>query len=280
MLTDLDFAYIAQLVKDEAGITLEKGKEYLVTSRVDPMAKSLGYADIAALVSHLKQSGDTVKRRQVVESLTTHETSFFRDYEPFEGLRKTVLPQIIEKQKDKRELTIWCGAASSGQEPYSLAIAILEAAAQRGQELKVEIYASDVSVRALERARTGVFSHFEVQKGLSARRLVDHFQRKDDAWQASPALRNMVRWRRVNLLAEGPGSARFDVVLCRGILPRTATQKRPALVLNLYNALAPDGVLAVGQGEGEGPADLAPALNVLPGMDGLFSRNPDFRVAA
>lgn len=174
---------------------------------------------------------------------------------------------------------VWCAAAGAGQEPYSLAITALEAQA-RTVDLKVEVYASDISVRALERARTGVFSHFEVQKGLPARRLVDHFQLREDAWQASPELRDMVRWRRVNLLFDAPGSPHFDAVVCRGILPQTAPQMRPSIIVNLAAALSPGGVLVLGQGEGESEDELAPALKAMAGMKAIYARNPAFRAAA
>jgi chemotaxis protein methyltransferase CheR len=278
-MTPRELELISRLCLVRTGRELDISAPENVSARLNTVARREGYSNISDLLLALRTSEAERLVWPLIEALTVFERTFMEDPAVLRQLGQRVIPTLAAA-RDGAPLRIWCAASGAGQEPYSLAISILEAAVQRGQDLKVEIYASDVSVRALERARTGVFSHFEVQKGLSARRLVDHFQRKDDAWQASPALRNMVRWRRVNLLAEGPGSARFDVVLCRGILPRTATQKRPALVLNLYNALAPDGVLAVGQGEGEGPADLAPALNVLPGMDGLFSRNPDFRVAA
>ncbi|MFO0542117.1 MAG: CheR family methyltransferase [Phenylobacterium sp.] len=278
-MTPRELELIARLCLVRTGRELDISAPESVSARLNTVARREGYSSIADLLLALRTSEAERLVWPLIEALTVFERTFMEGPTVLRQLGQRVIPTLAATRRGE-PLRIWCAASGAGQEPYSLAISVLEAAAQRGQDLKVEIYASDVSVRALERARTGVFSHFEVQKGLSARRLVDHFQRKDDAWQAPPALRGMVRWRRVNLLAEGPGSARFDVVLCRGILPRTATQMRPALVLNLYNALAPDGVLAVGQGEGEGPADLAPALNVLPGMDGLFSPNPDFRLAA
>lgn len=278
-MTPRELELIARLCLVRTGRELDISAPENVSARLNTVARREGYSSIADLLLALRTSEAERLVWPLIEALTVFERTFMEDPAVLRQLGQRVIPTLAATRRGA-PLRIWCAASGAGQEPYSLAISVLEAAAQRGQDLKVEIYASDVSVRALERARTGVFSHFEVQKGLSARLLVDHFQRKDDAWQVSPALRDMVRWRRVNLLTEGPGSARFDVVLCRGILPRTATQMRPALVLNIFNALAPDGVLAVGQGEGEGPADLAPALNVLPGMDGLFSRNPHFRVAA
>ena len=138
----------------------------------------------------------------------------------------------------------------------------------------------DSDAATLERARTGVFSHFEVQKGLPARRLIDHFQPREESWQASAELREMIRWRRVNLLADAPGPVTFDVIVCRGILPQTAPQMRPAVILNLAQSLAPGGVLILGRGEGEGEADVAPALKTMSGMTAVFARNPAFRAAA
>jgi chemotaxis protein methyltransferase CheR len=278
-MTPRELELIARLCLVRTGRELDISAPENVSARLNTVARREGYSSIADLLLALRTSEAERLVWPLIEALTVFERTFMEDPAVLRQLGQRVIP-TLSAARGGAPLRIWCAASGAGQEPYSLAISVLEAATRRGQDLKVEIYASDVSVRALERARTGVFSHFEVQKGLSARLLVDHFQRKDDAWQVSSAVRDMVRWRRVNLLTEGPGSARFDVVLCRGILPRTATQMRPALVLNIFNALAPDGVLAVGQGEGEGPADLAPALNVLPGMDGLFSRNPHFRVAA
>lgn len=278
-MTPRELELIARLCLNRTGRELDISVPENIAARLNTVARREGYSNTADLLLALRTSEAERLIWPLIEALTVFERSFMEDPAVLRQLGLRVLPTLADARRGA-PLRIWCAASGAGQEPYSLAISVLEAAAQSGRDLKVEIFASDVSVRALERARTGVFSHFEVQKGLSARRLVDHFQRKDDAWQASPALRDMVRWRRVNLLAEGPGSARFDVVVCRGVLPRTAPNMRPALVLNLFNALTPDGVLAVGQEEGEGPADLAPALKPLPGMDALFSRNPDFRVAA
>ena len=278
-MTPRELELIARLCLMRTGRELDISVPENISARLNTVARREGYNSIADLLLALRTSEAERLVWPLIETLTAFERSFMEDPAVLSQLAQRIIPTLAAARPGA-PLKIWCAASGAGQEPYSLAISVLEAAAQLGRDLRVEIYASDVSTRALERARTGVFSHFEVQKGLTARRLVDHFQRKDDAWQASPALRDMVRWRRVNLLAEGPGSARFDVVVCRGILPRTATQMRPALVLNLFSALTPDGVLAVGQAEGEGPADLAPALNPLPGMDGLFSRNPGFRVAA
>jgi chemotaxis protein methyltransferase CheR len=214
----------------------------------------------------------------VIEGVTAFERGFMEDPEVLEQLGQKILP-ALSIARGGAPVRLWCAASGAGQEPYSLAITALEAQA-RSVDLKVEVYASDISVRALERARTGVFSHFEVQKGLPARRLIDHFQPREESWQASAELREMIRWRRVNLLADAPGPVTFDVIVCRGILPQTAPQMRPAVILNLAQSLAPGGVLILGRGEGEGEADVAPALKTMSGMTAVFARNPAFRVAA
>lgn len=248
MLNANDFAYIAQLVKDEAGITLDKGKEYLVTSRVDPMAKSLGYADIAALVSHLKQSGDTVRRRQVVESLTTHETSFFRDHEPFEALRKTVLPEILEKQKDKRELTIWCGAASSGQEPYSLCMLLREHFSELSN-WKITFIATDISRPILERCRGGEYCQIEINRGLPIRFLTKYFDKVGTNWVIKQEIRSMVKFTEMNLLKPFIGVPLCDLVFLRNVLIYFDIQTKRDILERVRKVLKPHGVLFLGTAE-------------------------------
>lgn len=278
-MTPRELEMIARLCLMRTGRQIDISVPERVSARLNTVARREGYGNVADLLLALRTSEVERLAWPLIEAMTVFERGFMEDPAILRQLGGRILPTLASARRGA-PLRIWCAASGAGQEPYSLAISVLEAAAQSGRDLKVEIYASDVSVRSLERARTGVFSHFEVQKGLSARRLIDHFQLTADGWQASPALRDMVRWRRVNLLAEGPGAARFDIVVCRGVLPRTAPQMRQPLILNLFQALSEDGVLAVGQEDGERPEDLSPALQPLPGMDALFSRNPDFLAAA
>ena len=277
-MTPRELELIARLCLLRAGRRLDVSSPERVAARLNAVARREGYASVADLLVALRSSEAERLAWPVIEGITTFERGFMEDPEVLEQLCGKLLP-ALSIARGGAPVRIWCAASGSGQEPYSLAITALEAQA-RSSDLRVEVYASDISVRSLERARTGVFSHFEVQKGLSARRLVDHFLPREDAWQAAPGLRDMILWRRVNLLSDAPGPSRFDVVVCRGILPLTAPQMRPAVVLNLAGALAPGGVLVLGRGEGEGEAEVAPALKDVPGMVAVFARNPAFRAAA
>ncbi len=243
-----DFDYIARLIKDEAGITLERGKEYLVTSRLDPVAKSLGYPDIAALVLYLRNSGDEQQRRQLVESLTTHETSFFRDREPFEALRSKIIPDLIEKQKDKRELAIWCGAASSGQEPYSLCMLIREEFPQL-KNWKIDFVATDISRQILDRCETGVYSQMEVNRGLPVKLLVKYFDQKGSEWIVKPELRSMVSFKELNLLRSFAILPRCDLVLLRNVLIYFDVPTKREILEKVARTLKPHGVMLLGTAE-------------------------------
>ena len=243
-----DFEYIAKLVKDEAGITLEKGKEYLVSSRVEPVAKSLGYADIAALVSHLRKSGDLVRRRQLVESLTTHETSFFRDQEPFEAMRTKIIPELIEKQRQKKELVIWCGAASSGQESYSFCMLLREHFPEL-KDWKITFTSTDISRPILERCRTGVYNQIEVNRGLPIRFLAKYFDKKGSDWVIKEDIRSMVRFSEMNLLKPFSGVLQCDLILLRNVLIYFDIHTKREILERVCKVLKPHGYIFLGTAE-------------------------------
>lgn len=277
-MTPRELELIARLCLMQAGRRLDTSVPQRIAARLDAVARREGYANIDDLLVALRTREAERLAWPVIEELTAIERGFMEDPDVLEQLGQKILP-ALSIARGGAPVRIWCAASGAGQEPYSVAITALEAQA-RTAGLEVEVYASDISVRALERARTGIFSHFQVQKGLSARRLVDHFQPREEAWQASAQLRDMIRWRRINPMTEAPGTARFDVVICRGVLPLTAPQMRPALVITTSQSLAPGGVLVLGRGEGEGEADLAPALRPLPGVSAAFAADPTFRSAA
>ena len=278
-MTPRELDLVARLCLMRTGRRLDLSAPDRAVARLNMVARREGYASVDDLLLALRTQEADRLAWPVVEGLTAFERGFMEDPEVLGQVARRILPYLA-RVRAGAPVRIWCAAAGAGQEPYSLAILAMEAIAALDQDLKVEIYASDISVRALERARKGLFSHFEIQKGLNARRMVDHFHLRDDAWQASSALRDMIRWRRVNLFADAPGATRFDIVVCRGILPQTAPNLRPGVVVNLANALSQDGFLILGRGEGEGEADVSPALRALPGMAAVFARDPDFRIAA
>ena len=270
---------MARLCLARTGRRIDTSEPGQILLRLNGLARREGFGTVTDLLLALRTRETERLAWPLIESLTVFERDFMEDAEVLDQLGRRIIPTLATA-RGGAPVRIWCPASGSGQEPYSLAILAQEAMDRLSGGLHVEIYASDISTRALERARTGIFSHFEVQKGLTARRLVDHFLRREESWQVSPVLREMVRWRRVNPLSETPGGVRFDVILCRGVLPRTAPHMRPSLVLNLAQALSPGGLLIVGQGEGEGAEDLAPAMNPIAGMSAVFARNPAFSLAA
>lgn len=248
MLNALDFEYIAKLVKEDAGITLDKGKEYLVQSRVEPVAKSLGFSDICTFVAHLKVSSDGLRRRQVVESLTTHETSFFRDQEPFEALRTRVLPELIQKQREQKELTIWCGAASSGQEPYSLCMLIRENFPELST-WRFRFIATDVSATILAKASAGVYNQIEVNRGLPIRLLAKYFEKRGQEWVIAQNIRDMVKFSELNLLHAFTAIPSADLVMLRNVLIYFDIDTKRQILAKVRNVLKPHGCLFLGTAE-------------------------------
>lgn len=243
-----DFEFITRLLKEESAITLEKGKEYLVECRLEPLAKSIGLADISALVTKLRTEQDATLKRKMVESLTTHETSFFRDIEPWEVLRTKVLPELISGLRSKKELTIWCGAASSGQEPYSLCMLLRENFPELAN-WKITILATDVSLSILDRARAGIYSQLEVNRGLPVRLLPKYFKQSGSTWQVKPEIRQMVQFAELNLLQPFVAVPQCDLVLLRNVLIYFDLQTKREILAKIRAVLRPYGYLFLGTAE-------------------------------
>ena len=240
------FAYVRDLVHRESAIVLEAGKEYLVESRLTPLARQAGSPDVNAFVSALQARFNPVVSRQVVEALTTNETSWFRDGDPFTALRTTVLPDLAERRPG-RHLRIWSGACSSGQEPYSIAMTALDTPAVAGWD--VEVLGTDLSEEMVARARAGTYSQLEVNRGLPAATLVEHFVRDGAIWRISPAVSSGVTFRQLNLVRPFPALGRFDVVFLRNVLIYFDLTTRSDILRRVRQVLAPDGYLFLGAAE-------------------------------
>ena len=266
------FEVLRQFLYERSGLSLEGDKLYLVESRLLPIAREFGLADLPSLLKRL-QTGDRDLAQAVVEAMTTNETFFFRDRVPFDKFRSVILPELLAARAAERRLRIWCAACSTGQEPYSLAM-LLDEEARRFTGWSVEILATDLSRRAIETARQGLYSQFEVQRGLSAHRLVRHFENAEDGFALSPQVRAMVRWQRVNLVEDVSRMGRFDLILCRGLAPALTEAARERVLANLAGALADGGYLALGPGE------TAPGLAPAPGLSGFLCRAEGERAAA
>ena len=266
-MTPQDFQYAVELARREAGLDIRADKGFFVDARLAPLARREGLASVDALVTRLRDGDEPALRRATAEALASPETCFFRDRQVFERLRSQVLPALSER-RGGRPLRVWCAGCGTGQEVYSLALTLEQG---DGPRPKVEIYASDLSERALQKARSGLFTHFEVQRGLPIRLLLGHFEKVDDLWRVSSRLRQGVRWAQVNLAADLKGMGPFDVVLCRNVLSGFTREAAEAAMARLEGVLAPDGCLVLGLNERLTP----PAA--FSGEGGVLMRDPGFR---
>jgi len=211
-----DFDFVSQLLRKRAGIVLTGDKMYLLESRLAPLARKEGLPSIDDLIHVVRARRDERLIAQVVDVMTTNETFFFRDKTPFDHLKEAILPVLAQARRGSR-IRIWCAACSTGQEPYSIAMMLDQNPALTGG-VPVEIVATDISDRCLERARQGLFTQFEVQRGLPVQMLMHYFTQQDDHWRISERLRQMVTFRKLNLMEPAYNLGRFDVVFCRNVL--------------------------------------------------------------
>ena len=245
-MTPLDYEFLRKLLRERSGLDLSSDKQYLVESRLIPLARRVGLPGIAELVQKLKSGYDALTS-EVVEAMTTNETFFFRDKIPFDHLRETVLPELMQARANRRSLRIWCAASSTGQEPYSIAMCLKGFAALAGW--RVEILATDLSQGVLEKSRAGIFSQFEVQRGLPIQMLVKHFTQIGELWQLNADIRAMVQHRQLNLLQDFSHLGTFDVIFCRNVMIYFDQDTKSGIFDRLAKVLEPDGVLALGAAE-------------------------------
>ncbi|MPR00091.1 chemotaxis protein CheR [Modestobacter sp. I12A-02628] len=246
-LTATSFDYVRQLVHRESAIVLQPGKEYLVEARLMPIAQKLGLAGVSELVETVRKRPDPASTRRIVEALTTNETSWFRDGDPFTALTSTVLPQLTAARGANETIQIWSAASSSGQEPYTIAMLLRDAMPTASS--RVRITATDLSREMVERTRAGRFSQLEVNRGLPAPMLVRHFTRAGSEWEISPELRRMVTASECNLAAPLPRMGPFDVVYLRNVLIYFDLATKQAILGRVKQLMRPDGWLFLGAAE-------------------------------
>lgn len=245
---DTSFDYVRDFVKNEAGIVLDAGKEYLVESRLTPIVRAEGLASIDALVQALRVSRKTELHRKVVEAMTTNETTFFRDVEPFELLRKELLPTLIQTRKLSRRLNIWYAASSTGQEPYSVSILIREHFPEL-LDWKIEQIGTDICRKALDRAKAGRYSQLEVNRGMPAQLLLRYFDKRGLEWELKESIRSMVDFREMNLNAPWPRLPQFDIVFVRNVMIYFDVPAKQKILSGIYDLLRPDGYMFLGAAE-------------------------------
>ncbi|MBX6321245.1 MAG: protein-glutamate O-methyltransferase CheR [Rhodospirillaceae bacterium] len=243
-----DFAFLAQLLKDRSGLVLPPERAYLLDSRLLPVVRKWKLADVGAIVRAIVERSDEALVRDVVESMTTSETHFFRGRETFYHLRDEALPALLAARPAGRPLRIWSAACSTGQEPYSIAMLMLDLGIEPGSG-RVEIVATDISTESLTRAREGLYSQFEVQRGLPVRLLLRHFDQIGERWQIKPNLLAPVSFRNFNLLSDPAPLGTFDIVLCRHVLMYFDAETQARVLERVRQRLAEDGFLYLGPEE-------------------------------
>jgi chemotaxis protein methyltransferase CheR len=246
-VTPPEYEYLRKFLKDHSGLDLSADKQYLIESRLLPLLRKLGVPGISELVQKMK-AGSTVFNSQVVEAMTTNETFFFRDKVPFEHFRDLIMPQMLRSRVNRKTIRIWCAAGSTGQEPYSLAMSVKE----MGLALagwRIEIIATDLSQEVLEKSRAGLYSQFEVQRGLPIQMLVKYFKQVGELWQINADIRAMVQHRQLNLLHDFSQLGTFDLIFCRNVLIYFDQETKINVFNRLARAIEPDGFLMLGAAE-------------------------------
>jgi chemotaxis protein methyltransferase CheR len=247
-MNQTDFELLSSILKERSGLVLTADKTYLLESRLVPVARKRGMAGLDDLVAAIRRSKDEAVLSDITEAMTTNESFFFRDQKPFEVFEKEVLPAMLDARADRKVLRIWCAAASTGQEPYSLAIVLKENAAKLAG-WRVEVVATDLSNEVLEKAKSGLYSQFEVQRGLPIQFLVKYFHQVNEMWQIDAAIRGMVQYKPLNLLENFSGMGTFDIVFCRNVLIYFDQTTKAEVLDRTAGIMPPDGKLFLGGAE-------------------------------
>ncbi len=243
-----DFDLYRDLLKERSGLTLTPDKSYLLESRLSPVAKKWGYPTLDAMTVVLHGVPDKGLVKDIIEAMTTNETSFFRDMKPFDLFKDTVLPYLLKTNATQRKIRIWCAASSSGQEPYSLAMLIKEQASLFSG-WTIDIMATDISHDILDLAREGLFSQFEVQRGLPIQMLMKYFTQEDEKWRISDDIKKMIKFDYFNLLDSMSSLGSFDLIFCRNVLIYFDEETKKKVLEGMAGVLAKNGFLFLGGAE-------------------------------
>lgn len=270
-MTPLDYEYIRKLLKERSGLVLAADKQYLIESRLMPVARKAGCASISALVQRLSSSRPEALMTQVTEAMMINESFFFRDKIPFDLFRDTIMPALLQARASSRRIRIWCAAASTGQEPYSLAM-LVKGMREKLTGWRIDIVATDISGDVLERARAGIYSQFEIQRGLPIQMLMQHFEQLGEQWRVTEDIRKMVQFRQLNLLDNFSQLGTFDVVYCRNVLIYFDQPTKINVLDRLARQLAPDGFMLMGAAETV--VGLSDSFRPAPEKRGLYERSP------
>jgi chemotaxis protein methyltransferase CheR len=263
-----DVAYLAQMLRRRSGIVLTQPKSEALENRLAPVVRRFGFKDSEALVSELRHGRDALARA-VTEAMTTNESSFFRDWAVFEQFRKKILPALLAQRATTKRLRIWCAACAAGQEAYSIAM-LLDDHKLRAKGWTVDLFATDLSAEMIARAEQGLYTPFEVQRGLPVRRLINHFTQEGENWRVGESLRRLVTFRPFNLLDSFGWLDDIDVVFCRNVLMYFDRKSKAGVLDKIGEMLMPDGYLLLGPVES--PQGLSEEFISAEGTPGLYVR--------
>lgn len=243
-----DYAYVAALLRNRCALVLEPGKEYLVRSRLSPLAKRHDVESVSALIAKLRTNVNSPLVDEVVEAMVTTETSFFRDTHPFDALQRAILPDLIERRRSQRQLNVWCAASSSGQEPYSVAMLLKENFPELGG-WRVNLFATDVSQEMIRRGKSGRYSQTEVNRGLPVATLLKWFRQEEGAWQLDDQIRGMVTFAQMNLARPWPSMPLWDLIFLRNVMIYFDVPSKKGVLAQAARSLSKDGYLLLGGAE-------------------------------
>jgi chemotaxis protein methyltransferase CheR len=246
-MTPAEFEFVAQMLKRRSGLVINSDKLYLLESRLGPVARKHSLAGLPAIAAKLK-AGDEALARDVTEAMTTNESFFFRDKTPFDHFEKLMLPALLKARAGSKRLRIWCAAASTGQEPFSLGMILREKQALV-KDWRIDIIGTDLSSEVLTRAKSGLYSQFEVQRGLPVQLMVKYFTKERDQWRLKDDVRSMVEYRQMNLLDSFVGLGSFDIIYCRNVLIYFDEATKRAILERMAQLLPDDGYLLLGAAE-------------------------------
>jgi chemotaxis protein methyltransferase CheR len=266
-----EYAYFQTLLKERSGLNLGENSRSLLEARLRPLLKEFRLTSLSELAAASIRPEAEYLRSRIAQAVTVQESYFFRDKAPFEFFAKAILPQLVAARRATRQIRIWCAAAATGQEPYSLAMLIGEHEAELAG-YSVEIYATDYAKDALARARKGIYSQFEVQRGLPVSLLVKYFDKRDKGWELKPDIRAMVKFGENNLLREVPGRG-FDAIFCRNVLIYFDDASRRQAAENLYDCLGPGGYICLGHSESM--SRISPLFRVARFPDAIVYQRPE-----
>lgn len=248
VLRDEDFKYVCQLLKEQSAIHLEAGKEYLVETRLLPLIRGLGHDTLESYIVWMRQNPFGPNHQKAIEALTTNETLFFRDFHPFETLKKELLPPLLVKRESVKKLQIWSAACSSGQEPYTINMLLHDSFPQLSS-WKVSILATDLAVSVLDRAKEGAYSQLEINRGLPAPYLIKYFTRGVDFWRVQPFLQERIQFQPLNLIGAWLNVPNMDIVFLRNVMIYFQPDVKRKILERIFHQMNPGGYLFLGGSE-------------------------------